>query len=145
GDHSITAQYAGDANDAGSISPALTQTVNSVMLVSISVSPAPAANPSVPVGLSQQYIATASYSDGSSADITAQAAWSSSNGGVATVSNGLAKGLATGGPVTLTAASGSVSGTSALTVTNAALLAGTIIILPSAATIPAGCRQQFIA
>src|SRR5207248_507731 len=147
GSHVITAQYGGDANDAGSISPALTQVVNAITLVSIAVTPDASSNPSVPVGLTQQYTVIGSYSDGSTADVTSQVTWSSFNTAIAAISNssgsnGLATGAAIGGPVTITAALGAVSGASALTVTNATLLSGTMIV-PSSATIPAGLQQQF--
>src|SRR5262249_14505612 len=87
------------------------------VLTSITVTPASA---SVAAGNTQQFSATGHYSDGSSNDITTSATWSSSNTGVATISNangtpGLAKGIAAGGPVTITATSGNVSGTAQLT------------------------------
>ena len=87
----------------------------SPVLISISVTPT---NPSIAVGATQQFTATGSYSDGSTQDMTAQVAWSSSNTSVATISNaGLATGVAAG-TATITATSGGVSGTATLTVTN---------------------------
>jgi hypothetical protein len=72
----------------------------------------------VPVGLEQQYIATAFLSDGTSLEVTNNAAlsWSSSDPGIATISNTetSGKGLATGvapGTVTITA-SGTANGQS---------------------------------
>ena len=54
-------------------------------------------SPSIPVGGTQQFTGTAHYSDGSSADITHTANWSSDNSAVATVqATGTQPGLATG-------------------------------------------------
>ncbi|MCX6767916.1 MAG: carboxypeptidase regulatory-like domain-containing protein [Candidatus Micrarchaeota archaeon] len=55
----------------------------SVFLTGVRVSPA---NPSIARGSTQQFIATALYSDNSTADVTASAAWSSSNPAVGTIS-----------------------------------------------------------
>jgi hypothetical protein len=85
-------------------------------LVSISVTPA---NPSVPVGVTKQFTASGTYSDGTSHDITTQVTWSSSNTSVATVnSSGLATAVGAG-TATITATSGSISGNTTLTVTPA--------------------------
>lgn len=65
GSYSITATYSGDSNFTGSTSPVLTQVVRS--LQSIVVSPT---TTSIPIGKTQQFIATATYSDGSTQDIT---------------------------------------------------------------------------
>lgn len=49
------------------------------------------------VGASAQFNAVATMADGSTQDVTSQAAWSTSNAGVATVSStGLVTGVATG-------------------------------------------------
>lgn len=86
-------------------------------LTSISVNPSSAA---VAPGSSQQFTATGKYTDGSTADITNSVIWSSSNPSVATVNgNGLASGASIGS-ATITAASGTNSGTANLTVTGAA-------------------------
>jgi len=87
-------------------------------LVAVVVTPKQA---SVPVGSSQQFIATGNYSDGSTQDLTATVTWTSSSGGVAGVSSsGLA--TATGqGSSTLTATSGSFIGTATISVTASTL------------------------
>jgi len=86
--------------------------------VSIAVTPA---NPSVATGTTQQFVATGTYSDNTTQNLTTAVTWGSSNTGIATISNaGGSKGLAAGvaaGTTTITAASGSVSGTATLTVT----------------------------
>jgi hypothetical protein len=83
-------------------------------LVSISVAPQ---NPAVPVGATQQFTATGTYSDGSTANITATVAWSSSDTAIAAIGTaGLATGVAQG-QTTIQAAMGSINGSSLLTVT----------------------------
>jgi trimeric autotransporter adhesin len=90
-----------------------TLAVGAPSLVSIAVVPN-ATN--VPVGSSQQFTATASYTDGSARDITSSVSWASSNQTAVSISSsGLASAVA-GGNSTITAASGAVSGTAALTV-----------------------------
>jgi predicted outer membrane repeat protein len=75
----------------------------------------------VGTGRTLQLAATGTFSDATNRDVTAEVAWSSSDAGVATVSDAAGtKGLVTGGaqgPVTVTAASGAVAGAAALTTT----------------------------
>ena len=120
-------------------------TVTAATLQSITVSPTSA---SIASGLSQQFSATGHYSDNSTQDITATVTWSSSNTGVATISNlpgsqGLATSAATGGPITINAALGSISGTAQLTVTAAVLQS--IAVTPSPTSVAAGLTTQFTA
>jgi trimeric autotransporter adhesin len=129
----------------GSVSGAsnLTVTVN-VVLVSVAVTPA---NPAVAPGTKEQFIATGSYSDGTTQNLTGSATWSSSNTVVATISTtlptqGLAKTLAAGSS-TITATSGTVSGSTALTVTSAVVTS--ISVSPVNANIPLGISQQYSA
>lgn len=76
--------------------------------------------PHVVVGLTQQFTATGSFSDGSSSDLTASVTWASSAGAVATVSNAAgSEGLATTltvGETMISATSGRVTGMAKLTV-----------------------------
>jgi hypothetical protein len=82
-------------------------------LTSLSVSPATA---TLPAGATQAFVATATYSDGATLDVTSTATWSSSSTSVATVNaSGVASALAPGSS-TITAAVGSVTGSSLLTV-----------------------------
>jgi uncharacterized protein YjdB len=84
-----------------------------IAISSIAVTPA---NPTIAVGLTQQFVATATYSNGTNSVITNSARWTSSDNTIATVSlAGLATGL-TSGSVTVTANSGSITGSTALTV-----------------------------
>jgi uncharacterized protein YjdB len=129
----------------GAISGTALLTVTAPVLQTITVAPTSA---SVAAGLTQQFAATGHYSDNSMQTLTASVTWSSSNTGVATVSNsagsqGLAKGMAAGGPVIITATQGAISGTAQLTVTAAVLVS--ITVTPANPTVPAGSTQQFTA
>ena len=109
-------------------------------LVSISITPA---NPSIPVGVTQQFAASGTFSDGKSHDITTEVAWRSSKAAVATVnSSGLATSVAKG-TVALTATSGKISGRMTLTVNSAAL--SSITVTPVNLIISAGSDRQFTA
>lgn len=88
--------------------------VNPKALTTISVSPSSA---DFPIGASQQYSAVGTYTDGSSADVTSTANWTSSASDIATISaSGLANALATGA-ATISASMAGVTGTTNLTVT----------------------------
>ncbi len=116
-------------------------------LVSVSVTPATA---TVLMNGTQQYTATASYSDGSSTNVTSKAAWTSASPTIATV--GAATGLASGisaGTAALSASFGSKSGSANLVVTAPvpppAPTLTAITVTPAGATIVAGTTQQYIA
>ena len=97
-------------------------------LSSITVTPA---SQTISAGLTQQYIATGTYSDSTTKDITSQVSWSSSNTGVATISSsGLATGVGAGSTIISAVLSGKTGSTS-LTV-RAASLAITTTSLPGA-------------
>jgi hypothetical protein len=105
-----------------------------------------AANPSVPKGRTQQFTATGTYSDNSTADITTSVIWSSSASNIAAIGNtGLAVGTAVGGPVTMTAQdpATAVTGTAPLTVTAAVLVS--IAVLPNGTAIVPGESRGFSA
>ena len=92
----------------------VTLTVTAPVLVSIAVTPA---NPSIAVGQQQQFTSTGTYSDGSHQDLTSAATWTSSATSVATISSsGLATAV-TAGSATIKATSGSINGSTILTVT----------------------------
>jgi hypothetical protein len=98
----------------GAVSGSTTLTVAAVVLQSIAVTPT---DPTILVSQSQPFVATGTYSDGTTPDISATVTWSSGTPSVATVGGaGLASGLSAGSSV-ITARSGTVSGSSTLTVT----------------------------
>jgi trimeric autotransporter adhesin len=125
-----------------SFSASATLTVTAATLVSIAVNPTTTV--SVPSGLIQQFTAIGTYTDNTAKDVTAQVTWSSSNTSVASISNAAAsKGSAACagvGTSVITATSGGVSGTSALTVTPAALVS--IVVTPTSASVATGLQQQ---
>lgn len=107
-------------------------------LTSISVTPGSA---SIPAGLTQQYKAQGSYSDGTSGDITSSVTWSSSSTNIATINgSGLATAVAAGS-TTITATSGSVSGSTTLTVTTPKLTAITVSPIGPAVKVSGGTLQ----
>jgi hypothetical protein len=90
---------------------------SSPTLRSIAVTPT---TPSITVGASQQFIATGTFSDGSTQDLTTQVTWSASSGIVQIGSTtGLVISPASGssGTVTIIATSGDITGSTTLTVT----------------------------
>jgi uncharacterized protein YjdB len=126
---------------SGSISGSTTLTVTAVVLTSISVTPQ---NPSVAAGLTQQFTATGTYSNGTTQNLTTTATWTSSNTSVATIKSttGLATAIASG-TSTITAKSGTISGSTMLTVTAPTLVS--ISVTPTSASVAAGLTQQFTA
>jgi len=134
------------------VSPVQTLTVTPAVLTGITINPPVA---SVPAGLTKQYTAMGSFSDGRPAvDITAQVQWASSDVAVATIdAAGLAT-AATKGASNITAtvlAGGAIStlddqpivGSSHLVVTDAVLTS--IAVTPANPNVPAGKTVQFIA
>src|SRR5438094_487745 len=115
-------------------------TVSAATLVSIAVIPA---NSSMAVGTTKQFTATGTYSDTSAQDITSSVLWSSSSAATATINNqGAATSVATG-TTTITAALGSVSGSTQLTVSIAHLTL--ITISPANPRIAKGTSLKFTA
>ncbi len=112
-----------------------------ITLKSIEVTPT---NPSVPLGLIQQFTATGIYSNNSTKDITTQVAWSSSDPLKATIdsSTGLATTVAVGAP-TISATHEDITGFTVLFVTDAELVS--IEVTPANPVVPFGLTQQFTA
>ena len=111
----------------GSVSASATVTVTSAVLVMIAVTPGA---PSVPLGLTQPFTATGTYSDGSTAVITSSVTWSASSVSsppTATISNASgSQGLATAqalGTTTIAALDPAtlVQGTATMTTTAAVI------------------------
>ena len=150
----LTISGSGLATLTGTGTAAITATLNGItgttsasvteeiVLSSITVSP-PSAH--IQVGGEAQFAATGRYSDGSTRDLTGQAAWTSSNTPVAANPvNGLACGLSAGS-TTIAAASGAVSGTANLTVSAAPLTLVRLSVSPASPTIATGSVEQFTA
>lgn len=143
----VTGVAAGAVNilaSQGSVEGSTPLSVTGSTLTSISVTPSSA---NVPAGAMQQYMATGTFSDSTTQDLTAQVSWSSLDTAIATVSNdagseGKATAVATGS-TTIRAARGSVTGDAAVNVTAATL--SSISVTPDPATIHKGTSQQFTA
>jgi uncharacterized protein YjdB len=132
----ITATYAG-------FSATVNVTVQSKSLVSLSLTVS-GGGQSIPVNGMKNLIATGTYSDSSTEDLTNTAVWSSSNNSVLTVSNtlptiGKVTGI-TGGTSTVSATIGSVSGN--LLVTVNAVTLSSIAITPSTALVASGATYN---
>ena len=129
---------------SGSIAGTTMLTVSPAALVSIAVTPA---IPAIPLGRTQQFSATGTFTDGTIQDVTTTVQWSSDTPGTATISNSAgSQGLATGvgaGTATITAASGSVHSSTTLTVTSAMLVS--IAVSPATTSIALGTTQGFTA
>jgi hypothetical protein len=128
----------------GAISGTASLTVTAATLVSIGITPT---TPSIAKGTTQQFTATGTYTDFTTAPITADVTWGTSNAGVAPISNdALSHGLATGlvqGNATISATLSGITQTTLLTVTNAQLTS--IDIAPTNPTIAKGNSRQFTA
>jgi len=114
-------------------------------LTSITVSPGSA---KIARGTTQQFTATGNYNDNTTADITSQVGWSSSQPAAATVSTSPGtQGLATGvdqGAASITATFGSLgSAPASLTVSNAHL--SSLAVSPSNPNVPLATSQQLVA
>jgi hypothetical protein len=115
-------------------------TVAPAVLVSLAVTPA---NPSLPKGKTEQFIATGTFSDNSTKTLTTQVKWASATTLVATISTG---GLATAagtGTSKISATLAGVTGTTVLTATPAALVS--IAVTPANPSLTKGATLQFTA
>src|SRR5260221_8904204 len=112
-------------------------------LTSIAVTPATPAN--LKVGATQQFTATGTYSDSSTADITTTVTWASGTTATATitVSGGLATGVARG-TTQITATMGTVT-SPGVTLTVISLTSIAITSNPTPATVAVGSNIQFTA
>jgi hypothetical protein len=125
---------------SGAVSSSTNLTVSPAALLSIAIAPP---NPTVSKGIAQPFVATGSYSDGSTQDLTSAVAWTVSPPGVAAISStGLARAQGIGTAI-VKAISGSISGTDTLTVTPPVLVS--IAVTPSNPSVPMGLTQQFVA
>jgi trimeric autotransporter adhesin len=139
----VTAVAAGSTNisaSLGGISQSTSLTVAAPSITSIAVTPV---GLTLGIGINQQFVATATYSDGSSSDLSSGVTWSSSSTSVATINNSGLATTAAAGQTTITATVGALSDTSTLTVVAAHLTS--ISVTPGTPSIAAGTNQQFTA
>jgi Flp pilus assembly secretin CpaC len=121
-------------------SSAVTLRVTSATLRTIAVTPTTS---SVARNGTVQLLATGTFSDGTTQNVTGSAAWNSSNTGIASVGAGSARGLATGSTQISATIGGVTSPIVTLTVTSATLKS--IAVSPSSRSIAAGTSLQFTA
>lgn len=128
---------------SGNISGSTSVTVPPATLVSIAVTPL---NVILLSGATQQFKAIATYSDGSTADVTSAVTWNSANLNIATVNttNGRASAVAKGSTTISASYFGTITGTVGLTVTSA-VIESILEIKPLNPSIPQGTTQQFSA
>lgn len=105
---------------------------SSTTITALAVAPS---NGTVAPGVTQQYSATATYGNNSTGDVTSKVTWSANPTSVATInSTGLLTGVALG-TATVKAQSGSVIGSTGLTVTNKTVTSVTIQPLTQALSV----------
>ncbi len=125
----------------GTVSGSGNLTVTNAILAAIEVNPQ---SPSIPIGGSQQFMATGLYTDGSTANITTSVTWASSSPTVAAVGNTPGSiGLATSadsGTTIISATFGSLAGSTSLAVQDPLVA---ISVSPPIATIVPGANQQY--
>jgi hypothetical protein len=124
----------------GAISGTTPVTVTAAVLTSLAVTPA---NQAIPVGLHQQYRATGTFSDGTTADVTDQVTWAAAPHDVLTIAvDGLAQAVGQGS-ATVTATLGAISGSTGATGTPPVVTA--VAVTPPNVTLTVGMRQQYTA
>jgi uncharacterized protein YjdB len=113
GSATITATSTGGSSGS-KVTGTTTMTVTNQVLTSIAVTPA---NTSLRAGQTQQFVATGTFSDNTTRDITNSVTWASTNTAVATVSNtGLVTAISAGN-ANISATSGTITNSTGLTVT----------------------------
>ena len=149
GTATVTATYTASGQ---TFSDTATITVQAPKQVGLHITPATA---SVRVGETQQFLAMATWDDGTSTDVTGSASWTTSDGKLATITSagggrggigGGAGGLATGqgaGTATINASSAGFSDTATLTVTAPVLKS--LVVSPTNVTIQINLIQPFVA
>ncbi|MEO7577510.1 MAG: ice-binding family protein [Massilia sp.] len=139
----VTGVSAGTAIMTGTFSgksATTTVTVTAPAVQSLAITPQA---PSLQVGASRQLAAIATFSDGTSGDVSSATVFSSAASSVAaSTAKGLVSGVSAGSAV-ITGAYGGKSGTTTATVTAATI--ASIAVTPNPANIVSGAQQQFVA
>jgi trimeric autotransporter adhesin len=115
-------------------------TVTSAVIQSLDITPS---HPTIPVGISTQFQATATYSDNTTQDVSSQVTWTLSDASIATVSATGSLSTKAMGSVDLQAALGGVAAKTTVIVMGTSLVS--IAVTPASVTVPAGVPQQFAA
>ncbi len=121
----------------GQLTTTVAVTVSAPTLVSLNLTPAA---PTLAKGLTKQLVATGTFTDKTTQDVSAQVAWSSATPAVAAVSSaGLVTGVTAGSSV-VSAKLGAITGSTPVTVTNAEVIS--IALTPPTPTVPKGVTTQ---
>ncbi|MGA9542763.1 MAG: Ig-like domain-containing protein [Candidatus Sulfotelmatobacter sp.] len=123
---------------SNAISASSTISVAGASLVSIAITPNGAA---IPLGTGQAFYAVGTYTDGTTQDLTQSATWASSVPAVATIGAAGYATSVTAGTTTITATSGSITGSVVLAVNSA--LPISLIVTPASSSVLVGAQQQF--
>ena len=115
-------------------------TVSSAAMVSIAVN---TSQQSLPLGSGEQLTAIATFTDGSTRDLTSSATWISSSPGVITVSNAGAVTAKSVGAAVISASYSNITGNVNLSASNAALVS--IAVSISSPSLPLGNSEQLTA
>jgi plastocyanin len=137
--HHLFVCFPGGKTCAGTLNPLNVQETPAKFLVSLSIAPLSA---DINQGASQQYIATGTYSDNTTASLTSAVTWRSSSSAAQINSAGLATGIA-GGSTNITATFAGFTSNSAALNVNSPLVS--IAILPATVSLTPGDTQQFTA
>ena len=125
----------------GGVSGTASVTVTPATLSSITIAPP---NPAIAKGTTKQLTATGTFTDGTTQDLTSEVSWTSSDQTIAEIDNALRnQGLVSGigiGTATISAREDGVTGTTAVTVTPAALTS--IAITPPNPSLAKGTSLQ---
>ncbi len=139
--HALVAGSATVSATALGVTGSATFVVTNALLVGLDVAPA---SLSLPRGLTGDLVATGRFTDGSTADVTSQVAWSVANPAIVSVSNAMPFGRATAlalGRTQVTASLGAQSASIELTVTAAVLQQ--LTVSPASASVPRGLTVAF--
>jgi len=133
GSTTVTASLSG-------VSGSTTLSVTPAVIASITVTPG---STSISLGVTAQFTANATWTDGTKQDITNSATWASSDTSVASISSsGLAASHATGS-VTITASASGITGSAALTVNGPGLVS--IAVTPATDSVATNTNVQYTA
>ena len=125
---------------SGTLSATATLTITAAAPVSLQISPA---SISLSAGNTQQLLVTATFTDGTSQDVTRSVTYSSSHATIATVTSSGSLSAVSQGSTVITTTLDGISAALPVSVTAASLTS--IVLTPSAPSIPAGLTQQFTA
>src|SRR5258707_7884372 len=137
----LAAAQANPVSAGGALTrPAVPLTARAVPLTSIAAAPATPA--SLKVGATQQFTATGTFSDSTTADISSTVTWTSGTPGTATISS---TGLATGVAAGTTQITASKSGVTSPAVTLKVISLASIAVTPNPASVAVASTVQFTA